>query len=73
MAPVLESLAQETPETALKVVQIDAHGAVDVSSEYGVMSLPTMLLFKGGRPVGQWVGFIAKEALKKKMEPLLKG
>ncbi len=73
MAPVLESLAQETPETTLKVVQIDAHGAVDVSSEYGVMSLPTMLLFKGGRPVGQWVGFVAKEALKKKMEPLLKG
>lgn len=71
MAPVLESLAQEAAP-ALKVVQIDAHGSVDVSSEYGVMSLPTMLLFKGGRPVGQWVGFVAKEALKKKMEPLLK-
>ncbi len=70
MAPVLESLAQETAGQ-MNVVQIDAHGAVDVSSEYGVMSLPTMLLFKGGRPVGQWTGYFTKEVLKRKLDPLL--
>lgn len=71
MDPVLESLAQETDPATLRVVQVDVHAAVDVAARYGVMSLPTLLLFKKGRPAGQWVGFVAKETLKKKLEPLL--
>ena len=55
----------------MKIVKIDAHGAIDVSTEYGVMTLPTLLLFKGGRPVTQLIGFLSKEALKRKLQPLL--
>lgn len=68
---MLEQLAAETDPATLRVVKIDAHRAMDVSGQYGVMSLPTLLLFKGGRPAGQWMGFFTKEALKSKLQPLL--
>lgn len=61
IAPVLEELAKETDATILKV-NVDVNGVT--AQEFGVMSIPTIILFKDGQVVGQKVGFQTKDMLK---------
>lgn len=48
LAPVLEELARETPEA--KIVKVDVDEASNVASRYGVNSIPTLILFREGKP-----------------------
>ncbi|NWJ95344.1 MAG: thioredoxin [Chloroflexi bacterium] len=60
VAPVLEQI-QEEQEGKLRVVKVDVDDNQQVASKYGVMSIPTIILFKGGSEVKRIVGFRAKE------------
>lgn len=62
IAPVLEDLAQEMPD--LKIVKLNADDNPDTPGRFGVMSLPTLLLFRNGQAVDRLVGFMGKEAIK---------
>lgn len=53
LEPTVEALARETPAAVAKV-DVDAHPRI--ASEYGVQSMPTLLLFADGRPVERVVG-----------------
>ncbi len=70
MAPVLDQVSVEQADR-LRIVKVD----VDENSEYagrlGVMSIPTLVLFKDGEPVERIVGFIPKEQLVRKLTPHL--
>ncbi len=70
MAPVLDQISVEQADR-LRIVKVD----VDENSEYagrlGVMSIPTMVLFKDGEPVERIVGFVPKEQLIRKLTPHL--
>jgi len=70
MAPVLDQIAVEQANK-LRVVKVD----VDENSEYagrlGILSIPTLVLFKGGQPVERIVGFTPKEQLIRKLTPHL--
>ncbi|MCM3717864.1 MULTISPECIES: thioredoxin [Bacillales] len=61
IAPVLEELDQEVEE--VKVVKLDVDENQETAGKYGVMSIPTLLVFKDGQVVDQVVGFQPKEAL----------
>jgi thioredoxin 1 len=61
IAPVLEELDQELEE--VKVVKLDVDENQETAGKYGVMSIPTLLVFKDGQVVDQVVGFQPKEAL----------
>jgi thioredoxin 1 len=61
IAPVLEELDQEVQE--VKVVKLDVDENQETAGKYGVMSIPTLLVFKDGQVVDQVVGFQPKEAL----------
>ncbi|WP_270179514.1 thioredoxin [Alkalihalobacillus sp. CinArs1] len=61
IAPVLEELDAEM--TDVKVVKIDVDENQETASKFGVMSIPTLLVFKNGEVVDQVVGFQPKEAL----------
>jgi len=62
IAPVLEGIAAERGhEIQVVTVDVDANPATQM--RYGVLSLPTLLLFSGGTPVRQVVGFTSKGAL----------
>ncbi|KZE64509.1 thioredoxin [Fictibacillus nanhaiensis] len=61
IAPVLEEVDQEMEE--LKVVKLDVDENQETAGKYGVMSIPTLLVFKDGQVVDQVVGFQPKEAL----------
>jgi len=68
MSPILEELAEERPD--LRVVTVDADHNQQVAADYGVMSLPTFMVFKHGAPVGQIVGSRPKKRLLADLEAL---
>lgn len=62
VAPVVEEIAGDT-EGKLKVAKLDVDANVVTSSEYSIMSIPTLMVFKGGKVVDKLVGFMPKDAM----------
>ncbi|AMW99548.1 thioredoxin [Rummeliibacillus sp. G93] len=62
IAPVLEELDQELNDKAT-IVKVDVDQNQETASQFGIMSIPTLVLFKDGQPVDKTVGFQPKEAL----------
>ena len=67
VAPVVEELAGEY-DGRVKFTKVNVDLNPQTSAMYGVRSIPTMLIFKGGSPVGQVVGAVPKKVLKEKIE-----
>ncbi|AFS27621.1 thioredoxin [Chlamydia psittaci NJ1] len=63
LTPVLESLAAEVPSVLIGKVNIDDSPAQ--AEQYGVSSIPTLILFKDGKEVDRSVGLKDKDALIK--------
>jgi len=72
LSPILEELAQEY-ERKIVVGRLNVDQAPKVANKYGVSAIPTMILFKGGKPVSQIVGFRAKAELKKALDEVASG
>ena len=70
VAPVLEEIAQEK-EGSLTILKLNIDENQRTAMEYGVMSIPTMILYKDGQPVKQVVGAKPKPALLRDLEPHL--
>lgn len=70
IGPVLEEIAGENP-TRLKIVKLNVDENQGTAGKYGVMSIPTMILFSGGQPVGQLVGFRPKAELWRVLDSAL--
>jgi thioredoxin 1 len=62
LAPVVDEIAKEY-ESSIKVVKLNIDEASDIASEYGVMSIPTLILFKNGQPENELVGVRPKETI----------
>ncbi|MFG1809429.1 thioredoxin [Streptomyces sp. NPDC049040] len=62
IAPVLEEIAVEEAHR-LRIVQLDVDTNPATQAAYGVMSMPTLLLFRGGEPVKVMVGARPKRRL----------
>ena len=62
VAPVLEEIAADYPET-ITIAKLDIDVNPETARDFQVMSIPTMILFKGGEPVKQIVGAKPKAAL----------
>lgn len=70
VGPIVEELADEF-QGKLKVAKLNVDEAGRTASDYGVMSIPTLMFFKDGQVVEQMVGAAGKEDLKTKIEELL--
>ena len=70
MGPVVEALAQEY-EGKAKVGKINTDDNQDIAMEYGVMSIPTFIVFKGGKAVKKMVGMQDKRTLVAAIEEAL--
>jgi thioredoxin 1 len=66
IAPILEELAVEL-EGKLKIAKVNVDDNDAIAAEYGIRAIPTMLLFKQGQLVEQFVGMMSKPALKEKL------
>lgn len=67
IAPVLEELDGEFDGKAT-IVKVDVDDNQGTASNYGVMSIPTLILFKDGEMIDKVVGFKPKEALAELLE-----
>jgi thioredoxin 1 len=61
LAPILEEVAGERSDIRILTVDVDANPVTQ--GRYGVMSLPTLLLFRGGKPQRQVIGLMSKGRL----------
>lgn len=62
MSPVVEELAKEM-EGKAKVYKVDTDEEQNLAIKYGIMSIPTFIVFKNGEPVGKAIGMRDKEEL----------
>ena len=66
VAPVLERIAEERPDE-LTLVKVNIDEEQELAQRYGVMSIPTIMLFKGGEPAAAAVGAQPKGALERQL------
>ncbi len=62
MGPVIEELATEITTTKIGKLNVDEHP--DIAQKFGIMSIPTIKVFKGGEIVKEYIGVQGKETLK---------
>ena len=70
VAPIVEELAEEY-DGRVKFVKLNTDENPQVAGKYGIRSIPTLLVFKGGEPVSQIVGFRPKSDLAKRLDEAL--
>ncbi len=70
IAPIVEQIAEENADK-LTVGKLDVDANGETAMKFGVMSIPTLILFKDGEPVERLVGYRPKEQLMAKIRPHL--
>jgi thioredoxin 1 len=69
IAPTIEKIAADYDGRA-KVVKLDVDNNPQTAMKYGIRSIPSLLFFKGGRPVDQMVGVVPERVLAEKLDAL---
>ena len=67
VAPVVEEISQQY-EGQVKVVKVNTDENPNVASQYGIRSIPTLMIFKGGQRVDMVVGAVPKTTLANTIE-----
>lgn len=70
VAPIVEELAGEY-EGRVNFTKLDVDQNPKTASKYGIMSIPTLLIFKDGNPITNIVGFRPKAELKRSLDDVL--
>ena len=70
IAPVVEELAKEY-DGKLKVTKMDVDANPKTAMQFGIRSIPTLMVFKGGQVVEQIIGAVPKRHLVEKVTPHL--
>ena len=70
VSPVVEEIGVEKAE-ALAIAKLNIDDNPEVTRKYGVMSIPSLILFVGGEEVARVVGARGKDALLKELDPHL--
>jgi thioredoxin 1 len=72
VAPIVDELAAEY-DGKVDFFKINVDNTPKLAVKYGVMSIPTLIIFKSGQPVSNIVGFRPKTELKKSLDAALAG
>ena len=70
LAPVFEELSSEM-EGKVTFLKVDVDECGDIAREYGISTIPTMMIFKDGENQDTMVGFLPKDAIKNNIEKYL--
>ena len=70
VAPVVEELAEEY-EGKINFAKVDVDQNPRNASKYGIMSIPSLILFKDGKPISNIVGFRPKAEMKQSLDAAL--
>ena len=68
LKPVFESVANDYPN--IKFVKVNVDQEEEIASRYGIQGIPVIKFFCEGKEVGEIVGYIPKEPLKKEIEKI---
>jgi thioredoxin 1 len=69
LSPIVEKISDEYENVEFFKLDIDAD--MDIAMNYKIVSIPTLLIFKGGEKVGQLVGYMEEAELKANIEKAL--
>ena len=61
LSPIVEDVSNEIDD--VKFIKVDVDQASDVAASFGIMSIPTLMIFKDGKQVSKHTGFISKSEL----------
>ena len=70
IAPIVDELSQEY-DGKITFTKVDVDANPQISLKYGIRSIPTLLVFKDGKPFDQVIGAVPKAMLKKSLEKAL--
>jgi thioredoxin 1 len=70
VAPIVEELAEEY-DGKVSFVKLNTDDNPVTASNYSIRSIPTLLVFRGGQPVGQIVGFRPKSDLRRRLDAVI--
>ena len=70
VAPAIEEIAKEY-DGKLKVCKLNVDEASATASEYGIMSIPTLAVFKNGQVVDKLIGVVPKPQIEEKIKPYI--
>ena len=70
IAPIVKELSSEY-EGKAKVCKLDVDSAQKTAAEFGIRSIPTLLIFKGGKVADQLIGAVPKQQITEKLEASL--
>lgn len=68
MGPVIDALSEEV--SGVKIGKLNVDENPGKASAYGIMSIPTIKVFKGGKVVKEWMGVQSKDKLKEELSSL---
>ncbi|MBI4339853.1 MAG: thiol reductase thioredoxin, partial [Chloroflexi bacterium] len=68
--PMVDELAREY-DGKVTFTKVDVDSNPEVSLKFGIRSIPTLLVFRNGKPVDQVIGAVPKAVLKKRLENAL--
>jgi thioredoxin len=66
VAPALDAIARDKA-SVLKVAKVNVDENPNLAGKYGTMSIPTMIVVKGGREVDRWVGALPENAIRSRV------
>lgn len=64
MGPVIDNLSHELDGKGVKIGKVNVDDNGEISNQYGILSIPTFIVFKGGKPVAQSAGTQSIDQLK---------
>jgi thioredoxin 1 len=70
VGPIVEQIAEDY-QGRLKIGKVDVDQNPQSATQFGIRSIPTLILFKGGEPVEQIIGAVPKEYITSKVDPHL--
>jgi thioredoxin 1 len=70
LAPIVEDLAREY-QGRLRVGHLDVESSPATAAQYGVMSVPTLIFFKDGKPAGQLIGGVSRRQLEEAIRKVI--
>lgn len=65
--PIVEEIAKDMAGKPVKIAKMNVDESPDTPGKFGIMSIPTLIIFKGGKVVEQLVGVQAKDKLVEKL------
>ena len=68
LGPIIEELIIEMKDQPVKIFKVNVDESPQTASKYGIMSIPTIIIFKNGEVVETLQGLQNKEVLKQKLE-----